>query len=176
MTTHTLAYGRVAKIFHWAIVVLLAIQYAIGWFMPDIHGGMQPGLPMMLHVSFGLTILVLIVLRFAWRLTHPVAPESSLSGFQRFSSEGVHWLLYLLVLTTTLTGWSFASFRGWTMSYFGLLPFPMLSGGNPAANRMIDGWHQFSEWALLIVIGLHVGAVLLHIFVYRDGVMQRMLR
>ena len=39
-------------------------------------------------------------LRFVWRLTHPVAPESSLPPWQRLSSEIVHWLLYALVRTS----------------------------------------------------------------------------
>jgi cytochrome b561 len=30
-------------------------------------------------------------------------------------------------------------------------------------------------WALLTVIGGHIGAALVHRFVYRDGVLQRML-
>jgi cytochrome b561 len=32
--------------------------------MPDIHRGMQPGAGMTFHVSFGMLILMLIVLRF----------------------------------------------------------------------------------------------------------------
>jgi cytochrome b561 len=171
-----LQYGTTAKVFHWLIVALLAVQYPIGWLMPDLHRDMKPGGPMMLHVSFGLTILALIVVRFVWRLTHPVAPENSLAGWQRLSSEGVHWLLYLLVFATTLTGWMFASFRGWAMSYFGLLPFPMLAPANSAYNRVIEGWHQAAEWSLLIVIVLHVTTALVHRFIYRDGIMQRMLR
>ena len=55
---------------------------------------MKPGAPMTFHISFGITILLLIVLRLVWRLTHPVAPESSLPPWQRLSSEAVHWLLY----------------------------------------------------------------------------------
>lgn len=176
MMTRTTTYGPVAKVFHWLIVALLAIQYPIGWLMPDIHRDMKPGAMMAAHVSFGLTILVLIVLRLAWRLTHPVAPESSLSGFQRVSSEGLHWLLYVLVLATTLTGWVFASFRGWSLSYFGLWPFPMLAAASPVNIKIIDGWHQAAEWALLVAIALHIASALLHIFVYRDRIMQRMLR
>ena len=74
-----LQYGPTAKLFHWLIVALLIVQYLIGWLMPDLHRGMKPGVPMTLHISFGLLILVLIVLRLVWRLTHPVAPESSLA-------------------------------------------------------------------------------------------------
>jgi cytochrome b561 len=110
-----LQYGTTAKAFHWLIVALLLVQYLIGWLMPDVHAG-PPGEPMTFHISFGILILVLIVLRFSWRLTHPVAPESSLPPWRRLTSEAVHWALYLLVLATTVTGWLFASFRGWSIS------------------------------------------------------------
>jgi cytochrome b561 len=168
-------YGTPAKAFHWLIVALMLVQYPIGWLMPDIHRGQQPGAGMTFHVSFGIVMLVLIVLRLAWRLTHPVAPESSLPPWQRLSSEVVHWLLYALVLATTVTGWLFASFRGWSLQFFYLTPLPMLASDNADAGRAIDGLHQAMEWALLVVIGIHVAAVLAHVFIYRDRVIQRML-
>jgi cytochrome b561 len=173
--TARLQYGTTAKALHWLVVALLLAQYSIGWLMPDVHRGMKPGAAMTFHVSVGMTILVLIVLRFAWRLAHPVAPESSLPPWQRLSAEVVHWLLYVLVLATTVTGWLFTSFRGWSMSFFFLAPMPMLASENAAAGKTIDGLHQASEWALLAVIGVHVVAALAHIFVYRDRIMQRML-
>jgi cytochrome b561 len=173
--TDRLQYGTTAKVFHWLIVALLLAQYLIGWLMPDLHRDMKPGAAMTFHVSIGLTILILIALRLVWRIIHPVAPESSLPPWQRLSSEAVHWLLYALVLATTITGWLFASFRGWSMSFFFLVPMPMLASDNPAAVKAVDGLHQAMEWALLVMIGLHVAAALVHIFVYRNRVMQRML-
>jgi cytochrome b561 len=170
-----LKYGRTAKIFHWLIMVLLIAQYSIGWLMPDIHRGQQPGAGMTFHVSLGMLVLSLIILRFIWRLAHPVAPESSLPGWQRFSSEVVHWMLYLMVLATTISGWLFASFRGWRLSFFYVLPLPMLASDNAAAGKAIDGLHQAAEWSLLALIAVHVAAALMHIFVYRDRIMQRML-
>jgi cytochrome b561 len=174
MTPH-LQYGPTAKIFHWLIVALLMVQYPIGWLMPDLHRDMKPGTPMTFHVSFGIAILTLILLRLVWRLTHPVAPESTLPPWQRLSSEAVHWLLYALVLATTVTGWLFASFRGWSIFLFYLVPLPMLASDNAAAGKTIDGLHQTMELALLVAIGLHVAAALAHHFIYRDRVMQRML-
>ena len=52
---------------------------------------------------------------------------------------------------------------------------PMLAGDTAAAGRAIDGLHQAMELALLVVIGIHIAAALIHIFVYRDRIMQRML-
>jgi cytochrome b561 len=173
--TDRLQYGTTAKLFHWLIVALLLVQYSIGWLMPDIHRGDKPGAAMTFHVSFGIVILILIVVRLAWRLAHPVAPDSSLSPWQRVSSQAAHWLLYALVLAATVTGWLFASFRGWSMSFFYLAPMPMLASENAAAGKAIDGLHQAMGWALLALIGLHVAAALAHLFIYRDRIIQRML-
>jgi len=168
-------YGSTAKIFHWLIVLLLLVQYPLGWFMPGIQLSMKPGDAMTFHISTGISILMLVVMRFFWRLTHPVAPESSLPKWQRATSESVHWLLYALVLATTVTGWFFASQRGWSISLFFAIPLPMLTAEGSLVARAIGGWHQLMEWALLIAIGIHVAAALAHMFIYRDRIMQRML-
>jgi cytochrome b561 len=167
-------YGTTAKVLHWTIVTLLVVQYSIGWLMPDVHGG-PPGVPMTWHMSVGTIILVLIVARFLWRLTHPVAAESSLPPWQRITSEAVHWLLYLLVLLTTLSGWLFASARGWKVAWFFVAPLPMLTPSSRQLVKALDGWHQNFMWALLIVAGFHIVAASLHLFYYRDGVMRRIL-
>jgi cytochrome b561 len=119
-------HGTTAKVFHWLIVALLIVQYPLGKFMPDIHRGMTPGNAMTLHISFGITILAVMVLRLRWRITHPVAPARWLPVWQQLMSEAVHWLLYVLALATTMTGWIFASERGWSISLFFAVPLPML--------------------------------------------------
>jgi len=175
MPTEQLHYGPMAKVFHWLIVALLAIQLPLGWLMPDIHRGMTPGIAMSLHVSIGMTILLLIVLRFVWRLTHPVAPETNLPPWQRVSSELVHWLLYVVVLLTTLSGWVQASAKGWTIYLFGVSPLPRLVEQGSPLGRSIGDLHAALTWVLLGLVGLHVVTAFVHLCVYRDRVMYRML-
>jgi len=170
-----LNYGTTAKVFHWLVVALLIVQFPLGWFMPHIHRGMKPGDAMTFHISFGITILALMVLRFFWRITHPVAPARSLPAWQKLISEAVHWLLYALVLTTTMTGWIFASERGWSISLFFATPLPTLPIEGSLLARSIGNWHGTMEWALLLVIGAHVAAAMAHTFIFRDQIMQRML-
>lgn len=169
------AYGNTAKVFHWLIVVLLAVQFPIGWLMPDIHSGALPGSAMRLHITIGIIILMLIILRFTWRLFHPVAPGNTLPRWQRLMSESVHWLLYGLVFATAMTGWFFASFRGWQVSLLVGVPLPILAAPESAAGRLVGDWHQAAGFGLLIAIGIHVAAAFIHAFVFRDRTMQRML-
>jgi len=118
--------------------------------MPDIHRGMKPGDAMMFDVSFGITMLALMVLRFFWRITYPVEPARSLRAWQKLISEAVHWLLYALVLTTTMTGWIFSSERDWSISLFFAVPLPMLPTEDSLAANAISKWHGTMEWALLL--------------------------
>ena len=168
-------YGTTAKALHWLVMALLIVQYPLGKFMPDIHRGMKPGDAMTFHISFGITILALMVLRLFWRITHPVAPAGSLPAWQRLISEAVHWLLYALVLATTMTGWIFASERGWSISLFFAVPLPMLPTESSLLANSLGKWHGTMEWALLLVIGAHVAAAMAHTFIFRDRIMQRML-
>jgi cytochrome b561 len=169
-------YGSTAKILHWLILVLLIGQYALGWLTPYVKQGAEPGQRMNLHISIGLVILAIMLVRFVWRLTHPVAPEASLPAWQRVSAEGLHWLLYALVFATTLSGWCYAAMRGWTVTVFGLLPLPVLvAAGSPMGRKLGELHSDWLIWLLLAALGLHVAAALAHLVVYRDRVMQRML-
>jgi cytochrome b561 len=174
MTTQP-AYGTTAKILHWLTVTLLMVQYPLGWLMPEIHHGTKLTDLMTLHMSFGITILALMTFRLFWRLTHPVPPESSLPAWQKLISEAVHWLLYALVFATTMSGWLFASQRGWSVSLFFAVPLPMLTSEAALFGHSIGRWHGTVEFALLLLIGSHVAAALAHTFVFRDRIMQRML-
>jgi cytochrome b561 len=166
-------YGTTAKLLHWLVLALLAIQYMIGWLMPDVHRG-PAGTPMIFHMSFGILILALIIVRLIWRITHLVPQESSLPLWQRVFAEGVHWLLYVLVLLTAISGWLIASSKPLHISWFYLLPLPLL----PVSNTLAKGlgqWHGNLEVALIILIGCHVAAGLMHLVYYRDRIMHRML-
>lgn len=173
--TSRFAYGNFAKLLHWSIATILVAQFALGWLMPAVRRGMEPGAGMHTHMSIGIVVLALIAVRLLWRLSHPVAPAAELPRWQRVASEAVHWLLYLLVFVTTLSGWSYASARGWSLTFFGLFPLPALVAQGSAVGRAIGGIHESIVWVLLGVIAIHAVAALLHAFVYRDQLMQRML-
>jgi cytochrome b561 len=168
-------YTSFAKILHWLVAALLAAQFALGWLMPEVRRGMEPGLSMRVHISIGIVVLALIAVRLLWRVTHRVAAERALPRWQQHASGTVHGLLYLLVFVTALSGWFYASARGWSLTFFDLFPLPALvAQGSPTA-RAIGGIHENIVWVLLAVIVVHVLAALVHAFVFRDQVMQRML-
>ena len=170
------AFSAPAKLFHWLTVLLLAVQYAIGWLMPDVHKDTQPVGLIGLHLSFGATIVLLVLVRLAWRFSHkPPAESSVLPRSMRLAASVTHWLLYVLLIALPLMGWANASARGWAVSLFHVVPLPALAATGSAFGHTLGDVHKLTAWVLLGLIGLHVAAALFHQFVIRDGTLSRML-
>ncbi|HMA49674.1 MAG TPA: cytochrome b/b6 domain-containing protein, partial [Magnetospirillaceae bacterium] len=103
-------YDPIAKIFHWMIVVLLAVQFGVAWTMPEIHRGTQPETLINLHLSLGSLILLIMALRLVWRLIHPVPLETGrVPRWQVAAARATHLSLYLLLLVMPVLGWANAN-------------------------------------------------------------------
>jgi cytochrome b561 len=170
-------YTGLAKLLHWAILGLLAVQFVIAWTMPHIKRDTQPDTLINLHFSFGVLILAVAVVRFGWRLTHAAPPpEHGLPPWQVHSARVMHGLLYLLLFVSPILGWINASWRGFPVTPFGLAEMPKLIATRAPGFRWTGDVHELlSNYAMLTLVGLHVAAALYHHFVRRDRVLQRML-
>ena len=168
-------YGPTAKLFHWAIFILLAAQYAVGSIMPHIGRKTLDEGWVNIHLSLGAAILAVIVARFLWRLFHPVALADGLSGWELALSRITHLSLYALVFVMTVLGWAAANSRGWTVYIAGVIPIPDIAPKGSKWGHEAGDIHNILVYVLLGFIALHVAGALYHYFIKRDGVLQRML-
>jgi cytochrome b561 len=173
--TEARGYGLVAKILHWLIFALLAVQYAIGSIMPHIGRKTLDEGWVSWHFSVGAAILFFIVIRLVWRLLHPVPLLPTLARWERLLSGFTHWALYLLVLIMTLLGWAATNSRGWDVKLFGLITLPPLVPNGSAFGHECGDIHNVLVYVLLGFIGLHVAGALYHALVKRDQIAARML-
>lgn len=171
-------WGALVRGFHWLIAALIFVQAAIGLTM--VQMGLTPAKVRVfaLHKSIGITILALVLLRIAWRLTekHPADPPA-MPRWQVCAARAMHLALYVLIVAIPLSGWWFNSASNAPLVWFGWFDVPSLTG------RFVPVWkpralllHQslFALLALLLVG--HVGAALWHHFRQHDDVLRRMLR
>jgi len=87
-----------------------------------------------------------------------------------------HWLLYLLLIVVPLLGWINASYRGMSITFFGLVHVPPLVATRAAGWAWTGDIHTLvAEYVILPLVALHVAAALYHYFIRRDRVLQRML-
>jgi cytochrome b561 len=169
-------YGGVAKALHWLVFVLVLAQYIVAIMMPDIGRGTVPGTLINLHMSIGVTILLVIVVRWLWRVDHRVLPAiADMPAWEQRFARATHALLYLFLVIDPILGWANASARDWTITVFGVASLPHVVPPKSALGMRAGDLHTWLGWTLLVLIGLHVAAALYHYFVRRDRVLQRML-
>ena len=100
----TMAYSLNQRFLHWAIALLILHNLFTGFFHDSLpHGWFQ------FHVSSGVTILALTVVRIAWRLTHKPPPYLPMAKWEKWLANIVHFLLYCAMLAAPLTGWAMLS-------------------------------------------------------------------
>jgi cytochrome b561 len=169
-------YGGVAKTLHWTVGCLLILQFPLAWTMPRVAPGSMPLSLDRFHLSTGLAILGVMVLRLGWRLGHPAPPlPEDVPRWQRHASGLVHGLLYAVLIAAPLCGWAWASAKGWPIVLFGVVELPPLIAVHSPLAPLAAAAHRYLAWAILGLVGLHLAGVLYHAFVRRDDVVGRML-
>ncbi len=168
-------YGTIARSFHWLIVALLLGQYATKLILPYVLPKSAEDAIDSWHLSIGAAILIVMVLRLAWRLSHtPPPPPADLPPSMRLLSRAIHWAFYAVLIVLPALGWVSANAFGVTPRVFGI-GLPALVGPDKALGEAVGDVHGVLAIAVLALIALHVAGALYHLLVKRDGVMGRML-
>ncbi len=169
-------YHPVSRLFHWAVVALLAMQVTIALVLPSILPKADEDRLTAWHLSVGSAILLVMLLRLAWRLSHPPpAPPADLPPSLRLLSRATHWAFYAILVVLPVLGWTAASAFGATVRLFGLIPLPALVAPNKPFAEAVGDVHATVAFVLLALIALHVAGALYHAVIKRDGVVRRML-
>lgn len=170
------SYDGVYKTLHWMVVGLVAIQYFTKLVPPNAFAGASEHALNAWHLAVGPTILLLMLLRFGWRLTHrPPPPPDDLAPALRVLSRATHWAFYVLLTAVPVLGWIAASGFGARPWLLGLIPLPPLAAQSKSLGEFVGGVHGVLALALLALIALHVGGALYHALLRQDGVFQRIL-
>ena len=104
-------YSRTARFFHWSIVALIVVQAPLGVYMAyrgntlEIWDALTGGLYTS-NKLIGVTILVVVLCRLAYRLTHGTpADEPTIEPWQKIASHLNHWGMYVLLLCVPVAGY-----------------------------------------------------------------------
>ncbi|MBY0423773.1 MAG: cytochrome b [Parvularculaceae bacterium] len=177
-------YTAVAIGLHWLIALLIVGQIAGGFIMADLPDGSPLKFQaFQLHKSFGLTVLILTVVRLGWRIGHKPPPlPAAMPGWEKAAARATHVGFYALLIALPLLGWAFVSATPFQVPtfLFGVIPWPHLPFFEGVADRkavaeQIMGLHEAAAFVMIGLAALHVLAALKHHFVNRDPVLARML-
>ena len=168
------AYGLVTRVLHWLTVAALAAQFTLGYVMDAGGSGRGRGRGgesgrgrgrggdldvfgedrlLTAHVIVGLTIVLLAAVRLSWRRHSSLPPwAEGLSATERTIAHWTERSLYLLLFVIPLTG----------------LWLVLISEDALAL-------HVASHIAFFVAVAAHLGLVLKHQLINRDGLLRRML-
>jgi cytochrome b561 len=175
-------YGRIAIFLHWTIAALIAANLVLGFLFHQVAPDSRRGV-LVTHRSLGLTILLLTILRLAWRLwARPPALSAHLRKWERILARSAHATLYLLMLVLPLTGWIMSSadtpprsVQFWMLTF---PPFPFPAMADETMGALHNGMapiHRWLAWSMIALVALHISGALKHQLVDRSPELERML-
>jgi cytochrome b561 len=185
-STSSARYTNVAIALHWAIAIFIIFNLSLGFFMEGFPKPLK-NIIVPLHISSGMTVLALTILRILWRLTHrppPLHPEIPL--WERATAHTVHTLLYALMLYMTLSGWSVISAHppnpDGGPKYFGtfhLVQIGPLAHIQPlstqkAIHEQLIQLHLIGGYIFVALLLVHIAAALKHQYFDRQPELERM--
>ena len=167
-------YDAFAIALHWITALLVVAQFASAeiW---DFFGKPTHRVLVTTHMSLGIALAAVILVRIAWRLIpgHQVGPATS--GWIEIASKAVHYLLYALLIAQAALGFALRWSGNEAMRFFGLQIPPPFAPLSRATHHFIGDVHNWVGWAIIITVAAHAVAALFHHYVLRDDVLTRML-
>jgi len=168
-------YGALAKLLHWLMFLLLIGSFVLGFSMVDMPISPKRLLWYSYHKWIGVTIFLLVIVRFGWRLISPPPPPPRIPHWQRSLAQAVHAGLYALLFAIPLSGWVTSSAYGFKTVYLKMIPLPDLVAKNKVLAKQLSEVHELLGFALLTLVTLHVVGALKHHLIDRDATLKRML-
>jgi cytochrome b561 len=175
--TSTIRYSRTAIILHWLMAANMIFML---FFSEDLIrvprgqslGGWEPTT----HASWGLMVLLLVIVRLLWRVGHKPPPPPAMPRWQAIASHATHYSLYALMILIPIFGLLALVPYGVDRTDVDKVVFFNLF--SVAFMPNLGGWtmqtHEILGNIAKLLIILHVLAALKHQFWDKDRLLQRM--
>lgn len=168
-------YGSVTILLHWIMAILIIGLLILGLYMVPLPISREKLKFYRWHKEFGMLVLMLIVLRVAWRLSNITPSLASLPLWEKFAARSVHYAFYVFMFAMPISGWMMSSAAGFSVSFFGLFLLPDLVSPDENLRIALTEIHKWLGYLLIATLFLHVGASLKHHFINKDDILRRML-
>ena len=173
LTNSLTEYGLISKVLHWLSAILLLVQIPLGFYLVDLDFGEQRINIENIHVIIGLSIFYIVILRLVNKILNPT-PKLNPSIFkgQVFLAKMNHILLYLAILSITVSGILKKLFNGETLIIF--FKEIQIKDNFELADQFYN-IHILSNYTILVLTVIHLMAVIVHRLFFKDNLLKKML-
>ena len=166
-------YSLISKLLHWTSAIILFVQIPLGFYLVDLDFGPERLNIENIHVLVGLSIFYLVIIRLINKIisTSPKLEPSVFKG-QKFLAKSNHILLYVTILSITISGILKKLFNGETLVIF-FREIEIVENFE-VADFFYD-IHIFSNYLLIALIMIHILAVIVHKLFFGDNLLKKIL-
>jgi len=151
------------------VLIMLCIGVAMVVSLGDYHALVS------IHRPLGIAILILVVVRFVNRLINPPPPlPATMSRAERLAATASELAMYGLMLVLPLIGWGMLSAARYPIVLHGSVHLPFILPHNAMLYAVLRKAHTILAYLFFLTFMAHVGAILFHTLIVRDGMLKRM--
>jgi cytochrome b561 len=162
------------RFLHWLMAAMVLTMLGIGVAMVASLGDYH--VLVSIHRPLGISILILVVIRFVIRRLSKLPPfPATMSAQERWAASASEILLYTLLFVEPLVGWGMLSAARYPIVLFGSLHlFPILPH-SVMLYAILRKTHTYLAYLLFLTFLAHFAAILFHTLIVRDGLLSRMV-
>ena len=170
------SFGLVSRLLHWTMALGVIGMLVLGNRIAD----MQPDLSTLwlygLHISLGILIFALVVLRLIWhRISPPPPPIGPPGAWETRAAKLAHAAFYGLLVAIPLSGWIASSATGLDVLVFDRWVLPRTAPVSELWEKRGFAVHGILTKLLVVLIIMH-GLGALRREMQGDGTLTRMIR
>ena len=169
-------YVLAARILHWSMAAGFVFMWVAGFLMENVAGDDTPLEDLLrdLHISIGITLGCLLILRIAIRLRYRPPPlPHAIGPVQRRVAHLGHLALYAISAAVIFIGWAGTNMGGYGGAWFGI-GLPQMLPEIEAAEDITETIHMYLAYIMAGLALGHVLAALKHIYLDGHDVIHRM--
>lgn len=168
-------YGSISRALHWMMAMLLAWQFT-GMVLAAVLGRVPlTGFWVGTHVSVGVLLFVIIIVRIAWALSQRKRRRTYRRESLEKAARAGHVAMYVLMLVVPTLGLLRLIGDVRPVSLFGIMIRPERAQEVTWLTAPANLVHGTLAWLLLALIVGHVTMVVVHRFFWRDDTLGRMI-
>jgi len=173
VATQQTQFNVLMRFFHWLTAAMVLTMLGIGLAMVASLAHYHRLLS--IHRPLGILVLIVVVLRFINRRFSTLPPfPSTMSPQERLAASASEVLLYTLLFLLPLVGWGMLSAARYPIVLYGSMYLPPILPHSVLLYAVLRRTHTILAYLLFLAFLAHLGAVLFHTLVVRDGLFSRM--
>ena len=165
-------YGLLAKLFHWITFIILIVKIPFGFYLVGLEFSDRRIDLENIHILIGITVFYITLFRLVWKFfnSSPAEGNSFFKG-QIFIAKVNHFFLYLSIFAITISGILKKLYMGEKLNFL-FFKYGFDKDNFKLADLYYEV-HIFANYLLIVLITLHILAVIVHHFIFKDKILNK---